>query len=241
MGTLLNLHDQDRVTWMMQSPKFREWLNSPKSRTLLINGNGEGSEVFSFTTFFSAKLLEYLGHVEPIISHNFFCSLHTDSRAKSIDDATGMVKSLVCQLLLRDVSWDLSFLTQNDVQKINSDHLGTTFMLFQNLVQQLPKGTFLFWVLDGISYYESSQWRQDFLEVIVGLLGMIRGCHDVVIKLLLTCTGRSSYVKNVLEKDDVLTMTDFIDGGRQGWSERTVQKTIGPDIESLKAAALASL
>ncbi len=38
-GGLLYLEDQDRVKWIMQSDQFREWLNYPMSKTILINGN----------------------------------------------------------------------------------------------------------------------------------------------------------------------------------------------------------
>lgn len=236
MCTSLSLADQDRAIWIMQSPRLLEWLNAPRSLTLLINGNGESNDMFSSTTLLSAKLLECLGQTGRIISHHFFCSLHTSSSASSKDDATGLVKSFVCQLLTRDMSWDLSFLSQKHLEEIGSGDLETTCMLFRKLVQQMPNKTFLFWVVDGINYYERSQWRPDFLKVIPELLEIIRGCNDVIIKLLLTCHGKSSFVKDALEKDDILTAPFDVGGCRQGWSERTFQRTIGPEIEKLKAA-----
>lgn len=134
------------------------------------------------------------------------------------------------------MSWDLSFLSQKHLEKIGSGDLETIFMLFQKLVQQLPNKIFLFWMIDGINYYERSQWRPDFLKVIPELLEIIRGCNDVVIKLLLTCHGKSSFVKDALEKDDILTAPFDVDGSCQGWSERAFQRMIGPEIEKLKAA-----
>lgn len=232
MGMPHSLTNQDRVKWMMQSCKLREWLNFPQSRTLLINGNGDANETFSSTTFLSAKLLESLGHIKPIISHHFFCSLHTRSRDDIKDDAVGLVKSFVVQLLLRDISWDLSFLSKEDFEKIEHDDLETVCVLLRKLTQKLPSTTFIFWMIDGINYYERSVRRRDFLKVIHELLRVIKECDDVVIKLLLTCHGKSAYAKDALEKDDILTVPLFIDGSRQGWSERAFQKTLGHDVEN---------
>lgn len=238
MGTSLSLTDQDRVEWMMQSPKLREWLNYPESRTLLVNGDGDANEMFGPTTFLSAKLLESLGHIEPIISQFFFCSLHTTSRKDVMADAAGLLKSFVYQLLLRDVPWDLSFLSTADVGKIQLNDIETICALFRNLIQQLPDTTFLFWMIDGVNYYERSERRRDFLNVTRELLRVIKDCDRVVIKLLLTCPGKSSYIKDALGRDDVLTVPAIVDGSRQGWSERAFQRTLGQQIENLDAADL---
>lgn len=144
-------------------------------------------------------------HIQPIISHHFFCSLHTTSREDIKDDATGIIRSFIVQLLLRDIPWGLSFLSKKDLEKIEHDDLETVFVLFQKIVLQLPNLTFVFWMIDGINYYERSERRQDFLKVIHGLLGIIKERDDIVIKLLLTCHSKSAYVKDTDEKDDILT------------------------------------
>ena len=68
---------------------------------------------------------------------------------------------------------------------------------------------------------------------------MIRDRNGVVIKLLLTCPGKSLYVKDALGKDEILTVPPTVDGSRQGWSERAFQKTLGREIENLDGADLA--
>ena len=236
MGTSLSLTDQDRVVWMMQSLKLREWLNHPKSHTLLINGDGDANEMFSSTTFLSAKLLESLGHIEPVISQHFFCALHTTSRKDIMADATGLIKSFVSRLLLRDIPWDLMFLSATDLVKIDQNDLETICTLFRRLIQQLPDTTFLFWTIDGITYYERSERRRDFVKVVHELLGVIKECDRVVIKLLLTCPGKSLYIKGALGKEDILNVPPTVDGSRQGWSERAFQNTLGHEIENWDGA-----
>ena len=221
----------------MQSPKLREWLNFPKSRTLLLNGDGDGDEMFSPTTFLSAKLLESLSYIEPVVLQHFFCSLHTSSSNKdNMTDATGLIKSFVSQLLLRDdVSWDLTFLSTTEVENVQNGDVEKICALFRSLIEQLPDGTFLFWMIDSINYYERSERRRGFLKVIHSLLDTIEGCKNgVVIKFLLTCPSKSLFVKDLLRKEDIVTVPPTVDGSRQGWSERAFQNTIGNDVERFR-------
>ena len=90
-------------------------------------------------------------------------------------------------------------------------------------------------MIDGINYYERSERRRGFLKVVNSLLDTLKACstNGVVIKLLLTCPGKSLYVKDLLNKEDILTLPPTVDGSRQGWSERAFQKTLGNEIGKL--------
>ena len=232
MTTALSLHDQNRVEWMILAPKLRDWLNLPESRTLLLNGNSDANEMFSPTTILSAKLIESLAHVEPIITLHFFCSLHTTSRTDTVANTVGLIKSFVSQLLLRDdVPWDLTFLSAAHVANIRANDIDTICMLFRRLLQQLPEPTFLFWMIDGINFYERSERRVDFLKVVRMLLGIINDCSHVIIKLLLTCPGISPHVRNLLSKEDVMTVPLTVEGSCQGLSERAFRETTGHSLD----------
>ena len=232
-GTALSLKEQDRVKWIMQSRQLQEWLTGAHSRALLLNGNGEGSPTFSPCTFLTARFLEGLRQVQPIICLFYFCSLHMSSREDQREDTITLAKTLVSQLLHCDVTYDTSFLTQEDLEKIEQNDLSTLCMLFQRLMQQIPSGTFLFLVVDGINFYERSERRQDFLEIIKVLLAVLEECHKSVFKLLLGCHGRSTFAKDLIRKEDILTAPTSVDGTRQGWSEHTFRKSLGQDIGNL--------
>ena len=90
-------------------------------------------------------------------------------------------------------------------------------------------------MIDGINYYERSERRRGFLKVVHSLLDTMKACNTngVVIKLLLTCPGKSLYVKDLLNKADILTLPPTVDGSRQGWNERAFQKTLGNEIGKL--------
>ena len=233
----LGLADHDRLKWLVQARELRDWLNLPKSQILLINGNG-GSRTYAPTTVLSAKLLECLGHIQPVISLSFFCSLHMYPWKVSKDNAISLLRSLIRQLLQRDILWDLNFLRGDDVGKIHNDDLSTILILFRGLVRQLPDKTFLFLMIDGINYYERSDRARDFLLVIDDMLAMIRHHDRIIIKLLLTCHGTSFFVKDLLDKDRILHVPATVDGDRQGWSEEWYERKMGPEMEKLKAAAV---
>ena len=237
-GRLLNLEDQDRVKWIMRSGQFREWLNCPTSKTILINGNGSGNETFSPTTFLSAKLLETLGNVKPIITFSFFCSLHAMSKDTMKDDPVGMIKSFIAQLIVRDVDWDLTFLTQEELNGIGANDFSSICNTLRRLLQQLPSMTLLFWTIDGVTFYERGAWRADFLKAISELLKIMAGCRKVVIKLLLTCHGRSFFVKEYVDDKDILSVPSAINGTFQGWNDEVWESSIEKNLENPGGSAL---
>lgn len=133
------------------------WLDCPRSKSILVNGNKTGNEVFSPTTFLAAKMLESLQAIEPIITLNFFCSLHATGGGNTKENAIGMIKSLIAQLLVKDFAWDLAFLSQEDMDKIEANNLQTLCRVFHSLLQQLPNMTFLYWMIDAITFYERAE------------------------------------------------------------------------------------
>ena len=228
-GRLLSFEDQDRVKWIMRSDRFHQWLNHAKSKSILINGNSAGAKIFSPTTFLSAKLLETLGNIEQIVTCKYFCSLHATSVDKSKEGPIGLIKSFIAQLLVREnQTWDLTFLTREDLIEIENDNdLSTLANTLSRLIQQLPNMTLVFWTIDGATFYERGDWRPAFLEAIEVLLDIMAACGHVVIKLLLTCHGRSSFVKDSFAEEDILLAPATVDGDCQGWNDRVWKTRMG--------------
>ena len=216
-GKVLGLEDQDRAKWVMRSRHFQDWLNHPASKTILINGNCDGMETFSPLTFLSAKILEGLETIEPIITLKFFCSLHATGQENS--NAVGMMKSFITQLLQQDLTWNLASLSREDVDHLKADDLKTLCRVFHYLLRQLPHTTFVYLVIDGLTFYERTDKRQDFMKAIDEILNIVDACKNIVVKLLLAGHGRSFFVKDYVEDEDSLTVPTIVDGDRQGWSD----------------------
>ena len=155
------------------------------------------------------------------------------SRDDRREDASSLVQTLTVQLLRSETSsFDLNLITKDELEKIRNNDLDTLCVLFRHLVQQLPNGSFTFMVIDSIILYERSERRRDFVRVAKEILEAVEKSNSVL-KVLFTCQGKSSYVKDFFEKDDVFTVPPFIDGGRQGWSEHAFQRTLSHEIEDL--------
>ena len=242
----LGLVEQDRLKYMTQSRELRDWLTLPKSQKLLIIINGQGyRDIYLPSAVLCAKLLERLGRIEPVISLGFFCSFHEDFHwdpEHICENPFGLLKSFVLQLLKRDIPWDLSFLRYEDFFKIRDNHIDFIWALFRKLVDQLPKNTFLFFIIDGINNYGGSSMQHEFIQVIGGLLEMVKRPNGVIIKLLLI--SHSSYFfrwdRNGLfnckvDDKDTLNVPETGDGAREGLSELDFQSTIDSELEKLKA------
>lgn len=133
-------------------------------------------------------------------------------------------------LSVREIPWNLDFLSPEDLVRLEENHLNTVTMLFWNLIQQLPTTTFLFWVIDGVTYYERSDRRQAFIKIIDELLGVMEQSQNVLVKLLLTCHGKSAFVKEYVVEGSILTVPHKVDGGSQGWSQYAWERSIGHEL-----------
>ena len=120
---VFHLHEQERTEYLMASSRFKQWLTSRHSEILLVNGNAETSNRCSSISFACALLASSLESFPSTITRSFFCSLHTDSN----DPETGarmMLASLLCQLLEKYRSFDLSLLAPD--QKFDYRNMTST-------------------------------------------------------------------------------------------------------------------
>lgn len=150
----------------------------------------------------------------------------------------GAIESLVVQLMSRSNEWSLTSLDKEALKRLKAGGLETLCGLFRLLVEQLPETTLLFLVIDGINLYERVQRRQGFLKALKEVMKIIDDCQQSVIKLLLTCHGRSSFVRDYVDRDDVLTVPFDVDGDGQGWSEQSWKWGVGKDVKELGNAAV---
>lgn len=216
-GNLLEVTGQDRVKWIMESQKLREWLGFSRARVLLVNGDEDvGDADFAATTFLSAKLVESLTEIEPIITLHFFCSAHAKKKYSIPDDARGLLSSLVGQLDLMSPGSSQAFLSHVDIARLKENDLEILCKVFRGLIEQLPPTILLFMMIDSVTLYERTQRRQNFLKAIKEMMEAMKDSQNIVFKLLLTCQGRSMFLKRLIDGPDILTAPPDIDGDRQG-------------------------
>ena len=88
-------------------------------------------------------------------------------------------------------------------------------------------------MIDGITYYERQPKRRNFVDAIESIMNIMEDRDDLIVKLLLTCHGRSIFVKNLVDDDDILLVSSTIDGDGQLWSNLKWDRVMGAEIEEL--------
>lgn len=111
-----------------------------------------------------------------------------------------------------------------NIKSIRAGDLDLLCTMLHKLIEQQPSPTFLFWMIDGINYYERSERRQGFLKVIDQLLAVMKAHEKLIIKLLLTSNVKDRYVKNFITEDEVLTVPA---------NNRVFEKALGRDIKTM--------
>lgn len=210
----------DRAQWIIQSAQFRKWLSQPgQSGELLIQGNSDGFEFESPLSFLSAHLSSMLSPAEPAVIISYVCGMHNDLD-NSRHNASGMLVSLISQLLSqrkdKGLQFDLSWVKKADRELLKGDDLKLLIRVFRKLVKQMPEKKVLFCVIDGISLYEISERKDETLQVFEMFQSLIRAETDVLFKLLLTSPEQSLYIHDYIDSDDILWVSDDVDGAGHG-------------------------
>ena len=220
-GRMFNLHEQERTEYLMASSRFKQWLTSRHSEVLLVNGKSEISSRCSPISFACGLLVSSLGSFPSTITLSFFCALHTDSS----DPDTGarmMLASLTCQLLEKYQDFDLSFLAVDKKYDLQEHDVDTLCDLFKSLFKQLPEGQLAFCMIDGISYYEYHDRRDDTCKVVAMLAALAEDRKlKAVFKLMISSPTTSRYLSDVVDLEDIYTLPETIQHTNQGFNSQS--------------------
>lgn len=233
-GQVFNLHEQERTEYLMVSSRFKQWLTSRQSEVLLVNGRAETSNRCSPISFACGLLVSSLGSFPSTITLNFFCALHTDSS----DTETGakmMLASLLCQLLEQYQDFDLSFLAAGQKYDLQERDVDTLCSLFKTLLRQLPEGQLAFCMIDGISYYESRDRRDDTCKVLAMLVALTEDEKlEAVLKLMISSPTTSRYVSDIVDLEDVFALPETIEHTNQGFNSQAFGKKAKRQIRDVE-------
>ncbi len=228
----LSSGSHDRAVALITSPVMQKWLTSTVSLPLIVNGQmfaSEGEIRQSPLSYFCAKLVDSIlppktssqtPRNRTVFAVRWFCGQHTNlyDCGPGLTDydahPPGMLSNLLAQLIIQLL--DCSFLPQLDHLSLpkNDPQLSELCNLFQLLVGALPRGSILFIVIDGISYYEDDERREECMEALSTLTELTREGSDFtngcLIKLLVTAPLRSHYVLDLFEHTETLDLDEYI-------------------------------
>ena len=215
------LVDQDRTAAIIQHEYTDRWLNDADSAALLVHGNCRRHDGMCPTTIASALLISLFAKFRSFITLYWFCGSHTNGPNCN---ALGMVQSLICQLLsLPALEFTLEKQHKSEIRDLKK-----MLSLFKKLLRQVPTGTVVVCIIDGISYYEGEHHHRDTCKTIRRLVRLTKAGGDPVLKLLITSPTRTSHVhreSGVEGKLDVIDMPSRVDGAKQGFDQLVVTAT----------------
>ena len=221
---ILSRESQDRAVALINSPQMHLWLTSTTSSVLHINGQmffNEHEARQSPLSYTCAKFIDSVlaqvkhaqtSTINPTIVVRWFCGQHTNVRTDYDAHPPGMLNNLlwqvICQLL--DLGIDS---TSAGLPPLGHDPtLSDLCELFAGVAQSLPPGTILFCILDGVSYYEDAQRRDELTEVLLMLKTLTLQLHEAskgpLIKILTTAPMRSSLASRIFESDEIFNMNE---------------------------------
>lgn len=228
----LSFGSQDRAVALITSSVMQKWLTSTVSLPLIVNGHMFSSEREtrqSPLSYFCAKLINSIlpsrtslqaAKNRGVFVVNWFCGQHTNFNdygpGMSDYDAhpPGMLNNLLGQLIVQLL--ECTSLPQLDHLSVSSNDppLSELCDLFVLLVEALPRGSMLFIVIDGISYYEDEERREECMEVVSMLTEITRGGpgfrNECLTKLLVTAPLRSHCVQDLFEDTEILDLDEYI-------------------------------
>lgn len=192
---------------ILNTPQFRHWLPSAASSQLLIHGDFTPPRPLSGTTHFCAILINYLAEHPQHISLNFFCGQHTES----LEPSTGgraMIQTFLCQLLSQ-YNFGPEYPVDQNLELIRAGDIGELCRLFESLFRRVDPGMCVFCIVDGILFYERSEFMQDAGVVVSMLLRLSaeRQRGDVpVSKVLIASPTSTILTRQLFAEEQILSM-----------------------------------
>lgn len=137
-----------------------------------------------------------------------FCGLHTNSFTDQYTGGRAVIQNFICQLLCQ-YDFDKRLLASEKLDKhlIQLGDVNELCKLFQWLVSQLPQSVVLFCLLDGVGYYERTEFEHDMGLVVENLLKISASEKlQAAFKVLLTSSSRTNYIRQPFPDELVLSI-----------------------------------
>ncbi|RAK74314.1 uncharacterized protein BO72DRAFT_435493 [Aspergillus fijiensis CBS 313.89] len=153
---------QSQAQSVLQNVRFVEWMNREHPDLLLVDANLRSFALHNVTpiSVFCATFVLSMAEVRPedVVIH-FFCGLHcTKSSKDHWAGPNGLVRSLVCQLLLilrRRGLLSIEFINSRALLKQLEEHdLGKLCVLLHQLARQFPSDVTVYCIIDAVCCFD---------------------------------------------------------------------------------------
>ena len=204
-GSNFSRQAHEQALSLFGESRFRHWVASPRAELLLVDGNdhtawrGMVSPMSSLCAQMTAAM-ESLHGRNNVIVLNFWCSMHVDASSEA-RGPIGMVRSLLVQLVTVLLTLEsharLNFGPVTGVTAFMDDlgrgDINALRYAFMQLLNKVPRDMPVFVIIDNVTVFEDERFRDDLLDV-VNVLDDLVSINQRVLKVLLTCPFRNTYL-----------------------------------------------
>ncbi|KAK5167719.1 uncharacterized protein LTR77_007418 [Saxophila tyrrhenica] len=211
----------DRVHYLVAELQMSEWLSQLSRRILLIDETEVTMHRSIAPSFLAAKVGETAwasmrngdNPDYAVIALAFFCGEHIRPNEDALASHAGLLLSITGQLVAayEDLDPRKAF---RELQALDDPDMASLWRIFEGLVLQLPDDVLLYVILDNVSEYVYSNWREEMeylvdhmIELARQLSGMSTRC---VLKLLITSSPSNARLESDLEPDEILSVPGHV-------------------------------
>ncbi|KAH7305337.1 hypothetical protein B0I35DRAFT_484083 [Stachybotrys elegans] len=236
--------DLARANQVAVTVEFNTWLTTPASTKLLVHGNFSGLQSTSPLSAFCVSLTQSLRKRDEFVVLAWFCGRHASTDED--DEAVGgqaMIWSFITQLLqqcgpLLVESGKLN-ITRGGLDRIMEDLVGVDRLCAALcwLVRCLPRNLTVFFLVDGISYYEQPEFEDDAADALMFLLRMMEEADKsrpdqpgpVAIKVLVTSAFETQLVRVAFEDEGLIVALKAMPAVKSGPNRPKSSSTFNRD------------
>ncbi|KAE8143700.1 hypothetical protein BDV38DRAFT_276782 [Aspergillus pseudotamarii] len=210
---------QAQAQELLSCNEFTWWMESAHPKSLFVLGNFwlPGSSMISPLSILCATLaLSLHMNARSIVLH-FFCGLHQHGN-DPVGGPTGLIQSLIAQLILSGSQFDMSFInTHSFKDDIRSHSLKELCSTFRELIEQLPPTVTVICMLDSITSFESKTWEAQWVDVINILDNIVRNERlRPIFKIIITTSFmRSGFTGDRMKIDHLVRLQPNVVGGER--------------------------
>ena len=192
---------------------------------LLIDASTTGEHMNSGLSYFVVSLARVLRQMAVTSPMMFFCGYHT-SPEDTLQGATGILRTLISQLIPQLESFSLAFFDGKSLEDLRQFDIFALTHLFQGLLEQDQSSVF-FIIIDEIATYDTPHHSDDIRDLVNFLRDLIQQLNtecaqyqrQTVLKILMTCSTCSHNARAWFLDDEVLTIPLDAHGQNQGFNE----------------------
>ncbi|KAI4685099.1 hypothetical protein J4E81_008912 [Alternaria sp. BMP 2799] len=197
-----------KARWLLTTAQFKNWLSQPFSGILLVDGycKDDGIGKISPLSVLCASLATTLVQTSSNIVLRFFCSSHTRVEQDTISGPSGLLRSLITQLILYPGTPDIDLdpMEQGLYDAVSQCNVLALVSLFGSIVCNMDKSITIICVIDGISDFETPLrgWDREILGVVDQLQNLVYNQRSgPTLKLLMTSANKALNIGSLLRRD----------------------------------------